>query len=179
MHYGLHQDFKTSAFKFLPGVAEAIAEGHGAVEVSVDAGTRETYAKVKGVDALERVVANIGRYRERGPVNLKFIGTTENLADKDVEGFVAIATQTQPSVVTVTPEWSSSWKGEYGNNLTRQIAKLIYMLSERGLNVVPSTQAARKQHFPNFWKELESALESMTGQEVVAEKRASDRGQWI
>src|ERR1700730_8659464 len=39
--YGCHQDFKTSGYKFLRGVADAIAKKRGTVEVSIDAGTRE------------------------------------------------------------------------------------------------------------------------------------------
>ncbi len=135
----------------------------GAVEVSIDAGTRDTYTQVKGKDALGRVIDNIARYREHGQVNLKYIGGSNNLGDDDIEGFVKLTARLAPNIVTVTPEWSEYWKGDYAGGLTRQIAKLIHLLGETGLHVVPGNQAERKQFFPNSWSELELELTRFVG----------------
>jgi len=60
--------------------------------VSLDAGTRETYSKIKGVDCLEKVHKNLKRYSESavGLVVPKYIvmpGVNDN--DADADGFVA------------------------------------------------------------------------------------------
>jgi pyruvate-formate lyase-activating enzyme len=61
--------------------------------VSLDAGTRETYFKIKGVDCIENVHRNLKRYSEAlvGLVVPKYIVTPSvNDSDTDADGFVAL-----------------------------------------------------------------------------------------
>jgi sulfatase maturation enzyme AslB (radical SAM superfamily) len=167
--YGVKQDFKTSAYKFLPGVAETIAKDKGAVEVSVDAGTRETYASYKGEDVYDRVVENIGRYRESGPIKLKYIAAACNISDADIDGFVDLAKRTKPISVMVTPEYGESWAKEYDHKAIRQIAKLINKLMASGHDMVPSNAVDGRRIFPDFWEALAPLL-SMNKTPSVFEK---------
>lgn len=154
LDYGVQQDFKTSAYKFLPGVAETIAKNKGAVEISVDAGTRETYASYKGADVYERVVENIMRYRERGPIKLKYIAAACNTSDADVDGFLELAKRVDPISVMVTPEYGESWSKQYDKSAIKQIAKLMNGLQGNGIKIVPDDYADGARIFPDFWPAL-------------------------
>lgn len=65
--------------------------------VSVDAGTRETYARIKGVDAFERTRENLKRYAEApiGMVALKYIfvpGVNDKV--EDIDGMLRLCEET-------------------------------------------------------------------------------------
>lgn len=156
--YGVQQDFKTSAYKYLPGVAEALANKKGSVEVSVDAGTRETYASYKGADVFDRVSENILRYRESGTIKLKYIASDQNLSDADIDGFVALAIRARPKIVAVTPEYGELWSKQYDVAHVNQIARLIRSLEGGGLNVSPSTAGEGKRIFTDLWPGLSNAI---------------------
>ena len=71
-------------------IAEKIREPGSFIFLSLDAGTGETYRRVKGLDMFDRVTANIRRYREGGgEVKLKYIVLPENRGKADLEGFVS------------------------------------------------------------------------------------------
>jgi len=79
----------TNAIVFDERMAELTARPGSEQTVSVDAGTRETYKKVKGLDMFDRVWENITRYADRGvKFVLKYIFLPENSNDVDVEGFI-------------------------------------------------------------------------------------------
>lgn len=156
--HGVHQDFKTSAYKYLPGVAETIANDAGAVEVSVDAGTRATYASYKGQDVFDTVIKNIMRYRESGPIKLKYIASAKNLTDDDISGFIDIAKKADPITIMVTPEYGESWSKEYNSDHISQIAKLINGLRDAQQWVEPREQEDGARIFPDFWPELSNQL---------------------
>lgn len=59
---------------------------------SVDAGTVETFRKVKGVDGFDRVCENLREYAKHGPVILKYILLDGiNHTDQDLKGFFKLA----------------------------------------------------------------------------------------
>lgn len=158
LDYGVYQNIKTSGFKFLRGVADVIAKKRGAVEVSLDAGTRETYASFKGRDAFDTVVENLGRYRERGAITLKYIAAKVNLSNRDIYGFLRLVEKLKPESVMVTPEYGDSWTGQYDAHLIRQIAKLIHLLKGTGIPVEPQSPEDIARVFPNFSAELKRDL---------------------
>ncbi|MDL2263429.1 radical SAM protein [Synergistaceae bacterium OttesenSCG-928-I11] len=82
----------TNAFLYCDGITTLLRDRRVRAEISLDAGTPETFTKVKGVDCLGRVMRNIKRYAEAGEVWLKYIileGINDN--DTDIDGFVTIA----------------------------------------------------------------------------------------
>jgi pyruvate-formate lyase-activating enzyme len=63
------------------------------LNVSVDAGTRETFARVKGVDCFEKVVGNLDKYADfANTIELKYVCCHEmNFTNDDILGFLTLA----------------------------------------------------------------------------------------
>jgi sulfatase maturation enzyme AslB (radical SAM superfamily) len=160
--YPVFQEFKTSGFKFLRGVSEALSELRGIVEVSLDAGTRETYADFKGRDCYYEVVENVRRYRQLGRVKLKYIATHCNLNDADINGFVTLVDELRPESVKVTPEYVDSWMGRYQPEQIKAIARLINLLRQTGVPTIPQTDEEITQIFHNFHEQLKTELNQLS-----------------
>lgn len=83
----------TNALLYNDDVAAILSTQFSVLNVSLDAGTAETYHKVKGVNAFSKVVSNLERYAEtKGRIELKYIllpGLNDNF--DDVNGFIKIA----------------------------------------------------------------------------------------
>ena len=60
----------TSAIKYSQKVAEALASNKGSVVISIDSATKETYKKIKQVDAFELVCESIKKYVEASKDNV-------------------------------------------------------------------------------------------------------------
>jgi pyruvate-formate lyase-activating enzyme len=147
--YGVSQIFKTSGFKYLRGVAQTIKMKRGVLEVSVDAGTPATYAKIKGRNAFARVTENLHRYRENGDVRLKFIAEKDNLNDEDIGGFVELARSLGINRVTVTPEWTQCHSKELATPYyCDRIAELLLRLKQVVPIVDPLTKSRGERFFP-------------------------------
>jgi len=156
--YGVFQNFKTSGFKFLRGVAGALQQNLGLVEVSVDAGTAETYARVKGKDAFDRVVSNLVEYSRYGKIQLKYIVMKDNLEDKDIDGFLNLARMINVGSAMVTPEWGQCHDGAFDDGQLGRIARLIDSLKAFVPEVSPSTGDDGERLFPGIWRRLEGHL---------------------
>jgi len=63
---GYTQFVNTNALVYSPVIEEGLRQGSMLVQISVDAGTPETYRQVKGVDAFEIVWQNLTRYARAG-----------------------------------------------------------------------------------------------------------------
>lgn len=84
----------TNAGIYSERIAEQIENGNILqLLVSIDAGTRETFQRVKGADAFESVRENLKKYRRLGAsIDIKFIFLPGvNDTEEDVDGFVALA----------------------------------------------------------------------------------------
>lgn len=161
--YGVMQTFKTSGYKFLRSVASALDKKIGLVEVSVDAGTSKTYAKVKGKDVYASIVDNLIRYSECGDIQLKYVATTENLGDADIDGFLELVGKLNTKAVIFTPEWTACHSGAYQDHHLRSLARLINSTRSIAPNVVPNDRAMGERLFPSgMWKRLEPFLEVAT-----------------
>jgi len=67
-----------------------LRKGEVAITTSLDAGTSETYKAVKLKDKFDAVVENLKKYHKAGgdKVNIKYILLPENIAEKDLVGFI-------------------------------------------------------------------------------------------
>jgi pyruvate-formate lyase-activating enzyme len=82
----------TNAYKWSDPSAEALTRGNTWLRVSVDSGTRETFAKVKGVDGWDKVCGNLERYAKLGTIILKYIiFPGQNDDDANFKGFYELA----------------------------------------------------------------------------------------
>lgn len=67
---------------------------------SLDAGTRETFKKIKGVDLFDKTVENLKKYSENGYIVLKYILLRDiNDTEKDVDYFIKLACNLADKVV--------------------------------------------------------------------------------
>ena len=71
------------------------------INVSLDAGTAETFAKIKQVDCFDKVVTNLRLYsRDGGGIDLKYILMDGiNLGKQDLDGFLDIAKEVSAAVI--------------------------------------------------------------------------------
>jgi MoaA/NifB/PqqE/SkfB family radical SAM enzyme len=95
---GAHVLFNSNAITLTPRWQAALVDaGLDELRVSLDGSTRETYARVRGVDAFDKVTANLEAFAafrrrrgaERPQVSLWFTGLRENLSE--LPGLVPIA----------------------------------------------------------------------------------------
>ena len=85
-------------------IAELTAREDGSfLNVSLDSGTAETYRLVKGLDAFERVMTTLRRYRQKGShLLLKYIIMPENASEANLEGFLELAAELRPQSVSIS-----------------------------------------------------------------------------
>ena len=116
-------------------IAEKICEPGSYLFLSLDAGTRETFRRVKGVDLFDQVVANLRRYRDKGGnVELKYIVIPENLDDADLTGFVGLCADLGVRQATVVSDLlSASVRGS--EPVLKAVVRLIRLLRRGGLEV--------------------------------------------
>jgi poly(ribitol-phosphate) beta-N-acetylglucosaminyltransferase len=71
-------------------IAELLRKNAGTIVVSIDAGTPQTFKKVRGLDAFEKVFRNLQRYAsiEGQNINIKYILMEENSSEEELLGFV-------------------------------------------------------------------------------------------
>jgi pyruvate-formate lyase-activating enzyme len=90
----------TNAAIYNQDIADLMSEKLVSLLISIDAGTRETFARVKGVDCFDKVKDNIRKYAETGgKINVKYIileGINDN--DNDVKGFVKFAEEIKADI---------------------------------------------------------------------------------
>jgi pyruvate-formate lyase-activating enzyme len=83
----------TNASLYNENIKNLINEELVSLVVSLDSGTAETFAKIKGVDCFEKVINNLKAYKAKSNwLDLKYIvldGVNDN--EKDIDNFVEIA----------------------------------------------------------------------------------------
>ena len=103
--------------------------------VSIDSGTRETYAKIKGADCYDKVVANLLKYSKANRrIALKYIllpGLNDN--ENDYNGFFRIATDIGANPVFLS--WNYGDKAEMSANAVEAADRFISLGLYTGLNI--------------------------------------------
>lgn len=119
--------FLTNGSIYREKFAEFLKTGRALkVQISMDAGTRETYHKVKGLDAFDRVIENMKRY-ELGNVDgfvLKYIfleGYNDNEADTD--GFIDVAAEVGCRSITISSDLFKPFTPKMRTLVTRMIKR--------------------------------------------------------
>ena len=78
------------------------------VNISVDSGKKETYAKIKRVDCFDIVWKNIKKYRETGgEVQIKYIIFSYNSSKEEIEAFVNKCLEANINYVVISAELNS------------------------------------------------------------------------
>lgn len=113
------------------------------VQTSLDAGTPETFKKVKGLDAFDKVVNNLKRY-ELSDVNfiLKYIfleGMNDNEAD--VDGFIEVAKEVGCKRITI----SSDLFKPFTPHIREMAERMILKAKENDIEVMRNTSYLARQ----------------------------------
>ena len=123
----------TNAVIYDEKIVSITANGKGDICVSVDAGTRETFQKIKGLDAYDKVWKNIKRYTTNGVfVVAKYIFVSENSDDENVEGFIYEAGKAGVIGIAVSADYNR--KEPLSDEQIRLIVKMIMMAENRNLS---------------------------------------------
>lgn len=84
-------------------ISELCAHDRSFLNASIDAGTRDTYHKVKGIDAWDRVNETLKKYSENGcNIELKYIIMPDNSDDSDLEGFMNLCKKIKPQNINIS-----------------------------------------------------------------------------
>ena len=117
----------TNGFVFDTDLYETMQAKKVLLVCSIDAGTQETYFKVKGVDGLEKVKKNLTSYAHSavGIVALKYIfipGLNDN--PDDIDGFIDLCIETGASFVAVAADYFTM------HQITQQTYDMVHRLNE-------------------------------------------------
>jgi wyosine [tRNA(Phe)-imidazoG37] synthetase (radical SAM superfamily) len=115
-------------------IARSLRRGRSALYVSLDSGTRETFAAVKGVDAFSQVVDNLREYAKCAPgvVGLKYIflpGRNDNA--RDVDGFVELANELGSAFVFLSYDFFSPVQ-VLSKNTFAAVSRMVEQLDANG-----------------------------------------------
>ena len=120
----------TNGYLFSLEAAGAIKQS-GAILCDLDAGTPESYRKIKGVDGFKQVSEHIREYAKYGPIILKYI-LLEGMNDspEDLEGFFKLADEIATRVDLTRDFLNIS--GRFSDNTLRFAAKFIKHFRDKG-----------------------------------------------
>ena len=133
------QMINTNAGVFSRSIAKAIkSHVKTTVRISIDAGSRAVFKKIRGVDRLEDVWQNVKKYAELNPekIMVKYIVMPENSAEIELRAFVEKCVSVGIKYVGVMPEYASFWRGEYTNREFYAMGTLKRMCKQAGINVM-------------------------------------------
>ena len=136
-----HAVFYTNAFLFDEAIAQKLHnDPNSAIDLSIDAGTPETWRKVKGFDHLETVLSNLHRYRRNsarpGQIILKYIILPDvNDGPEDLSAAVEIAKRLDVRCLTIArdTEKRTSSGSEYRSKLLETAARLLALCQRNGI----------------------------------------------
>jgi len=119
-------NMKTSVFSngyiFDENIYDMLCSKQASLDISIDAGTRDTFYKIKRVDGFERVVKNISKYyKSGGRIELKYIiieGVNDN--SNDISNFLSLCQSYATSVRISTNKFN------YKENLKTETLGLIH-----------------------------------------------------
>jgi wyosine [tRNA(Phe)-imidazoG37] synthetase (radical SAM superfamily) len=95
--------FMTTGIIYNDKIAIIACKQGSEINVSLDAGTSQTYKAIKQVDAFDRVCSTLQKYCEKGAnISLKYIRLKDNLSDSDLEGFFEFAKRVNAKNVTLS-----------------------------------------------------------------------------
>jgi pyruvate-formate lyase-activating enzyme len=122
----------TNASVYSEKVGEMLSRGKSSLHPSIDAGTRGTFAIIKGVDLFDRVCENLARYSLDGPVHLRYIvlpGVNDN--ERDVAGFIDLCGRLKIRVVNISRD--SFDMTPFGDHTIETIARMLNEMQKMGV----------------------------------------------
>lgn len=148
--------FTTNCGVYVDVIAKSLQRG-GKIFCSLDAGTPETFQKVKTVNCFQKVCDNLKKYAESGAVEIKYIflsGYNDN--EEDVDGFIEVCKDISPVAIHIARNTCN-----YGTVLPKRtmdmMARMISKGIEEGLQVNCSPMVFMPEEY-NYIKTTVSAI---------------------
>ena len=148
IHYLLDHNFDnisipTSAIKYSPVIEKGVSMGKINVNNSIDSGSAETFYKIKGINAYDKVVENMKRYaavkKEHYNVRSKYI-ICPNINDNKDEADKWIETCLKSKIEMLILSVDNKWLKEHRNNDNEKIVELVKYILSKGEKLFPSFQ---------------------------------------
>jgi len=130
----------TNASIYSEKIGEMLSAGRSRVYVSIDAGTRNTFAAIKGLDVFDEVCENLLRYSKDGFVHLKYIvipGVNDNKTD--IDEFIALCQRIKIRAVDVVRDYYDP--AAFSDHTINKIASMLYELRKIGVAASASDNA--------------------------------------
>jgi pyruvate-formate lyase-activating enzyme len=123
----------SNAYVWSDPTAEALSNGNTWLRVSVDAGTRETFKKIKGVDGWERVCGNLEKYSKLGTLVLKYIiFPGQNDDEANLNGFYELCDRLGAKANLVRDFAEKEGDGDFTDETLERAAEFIIHFQSRG-----------------------------------------------
>jgi poly(ribitol-phosphate) beta-N-acetylglucosaminyltransferase len=134
--YGLRHDVSSNATVFSLELAELLKDHRNTLISSVDAGTPETYLRVRGDDCFWQVWSNLERYAtvtSGNRIGIKYLITDGNTDRKDLEGFACLINERNLKKSVIVD--ISHHLGYVPNRWIEAAAELTCLLKANGIEV--------------------------------------------
>jgi MoaA/NifB/PqqE/SkfB family radical SAM enzyme len=121
----------TNGILYSTELSSLLAQGRASITTSIDAGTEQTYVKVRGANRLHKVMGNLQRYLSEGAqdVTIKYILTEDNSTFDEVSRFAELAKQF--ALHKASFQISSDFKHETLTDEAAFSAISLYLLLQR------------------------------------------------
>jgi MoaA/NifB/PqqE/SkfB family radical SAM enzyme len=145
----------SNGYKYSEAVAEVLRQGLADICISIDAGTRATYMKIKGVDGFEQACENVRKYSECGRVVLKYIMYEGiNVNEADIGNFYQLADDVADMVLLSRDFYA---EGSLSDHTLKKSAEFIdrYRRAGKLSRVIGYQRADEKERLNKFLEECE------------------------
>ena len=156
MDYGCIQEIHTNGTIYVNLIEEGLRRGKMYVTTSVDAGTSETYRRIKGRDYFDEVWNNLNRYAQAGAVNVKYIIYDQNNSTEDGLEFLRLSRKIGAKRILFVPETSEYLQHTISDKTIQTIATMMNKARKLGLRVTDNLD----QHFgKKYSRKIEEKLD--------------------
>jgi len=146
-------------------IGKVLSNRKSKIIVSIDAGTRETFAKIKGVDLYDKVCENLSKYSADGTVQLKYI-VLPNINDNEADmlGFVDLCSRLNIRAVDISRD--SNTLNPFADDTINLIVAMMLELQKQGIN--PSISNDAFLGMPEDMKRIEERLAKLVKEHCPA-----------
>ncbi|MDR1612798.1 MAG: radical SAM protein [Planctomycetota bacterium] len=150
----------TNATVYSPLVEPLLAENRAILVVSVDAGTRETFLKIKRRDLFDQVVANMERYASFMPPKIKpkYLCVPENINSRDRDGFMNLLEKWGTHLFILT--YDSKYRDGLPPKFIDFMGEFKYLAGRRGLSVQESYRYIGEDRHADICDRVEESYRS-------------------
>ncbi len=144
---------------YVERIAEMLRSGRSRIVVSIDAGTRSAFQKIRGVDLFDQVRANVARYIESGNVILKYIlliGVNDD--DENLKGFIDFCHEVGGFQVVLSRDTRDMGNVATERPLLSVISRFAGALQEKGITVGVRQREFTAQEYEKIQAQIPSVI---------------------